>query len=93
MAEQVKMEKDTISLNQFIDLAKEANIVSPVSSLIVLETDNDYKNNAIEKNINTLGNASINDKPASPLPHQSILLLLGLLLGFSFFYRNLKESK
>jgi hypothetical protein len=91
MAEQVKIEKDSISLNQFIDLAKEANIVSPVSSLVVLETDNDYKNNAIEKNINTLGNASINDKPASPLPYQGVLLMLALLLGFSYFYRNKKN--
>jgi hypothetical protein len=36
--------------NQFVDLAKEANIVTPISSLIVLETDEDYKKNGIEKN-------------------------------------------
>jgi XrtN system VIT domain protein len=93
MDEQVKIQGDSISLNKYVALATESNIVSPVSSLIVLETDNDYKNNAIEKNINTLGNASINDKPASPLPYKGVLLMLALLLGFSFFYRKQKEAK
>jgi hypothetical protein len=47
----------------------------------------------LKKNINTLGNASINDKPASPLPYKGVLLMLALLLGFSFFYRKQKEAK
>jgi len=70
LQEQVTIQKDSLKENQFVDLAKDANIVTPISSLIVLETDEDYKNNGIEKNVNTLGNASVNNDGAVPEPHE-----------------------
>lgn len=88
LAEQVKIQEDSLSKNQYISLAKDANIVTPISSLLVLETDQDYKNNGIEKDLTTAGNASIDDKPATPIPHSWLLLLISLALAFFSFKKN-----
>jgi XrtN system VIT domain protein len=42
-----------------VDLAKKANIVSPISSLLVLETEADYQRFGIEKPTNGLSNAQV----------------------------------
>lgn len=89
LREQVAIQKDSLKENQFVDLAKDANIVTPISSLIVLETDEDYKNNGIEKNVNTLGNASVNNDGAVPEPHEWLLIIIGLTSIF-FYYRKQK---
>ncbi|BFM43949.1 hypothetical protein CFS9_25900 [Flavobacterium sp. CFS9] len=87
--DQVEIQADTLKQNKYVDLAKDANIVTPISSLIVLETDEDYKNNGIEKNINTLGNASINNDGAVPEPHEWALLFI-VLSAILFRYRKQK---
>jgi XrtN system VIT domain protein len=89
LQEQVAIQNDSLKENQFVDLAKDANIVTPISSLIVLETDEDYKKNGIEKNVNTLGNASINNDGAVPEPHEWLLIIIGLTTIF-FYYRKQK---
>jgi XrtN system VIT domain protein len=89
--EQVKIQNDSTAQNQFVSLAKEANIVTPISSLIVLETDEDYENNGIEKNVNTLGNASINNDGAVPEPHEWLLIFIALGIVF-FYYRNQRKT-
>lgn len=91
LEEQVKIQNDSLVQNQYVDLAKDANIVTPISSLIVLETDKDYKNNGIEKNVNTLGNASINNDGAVPEPHEWLLIILGSTILF-FYYRKHKKQ-
>jgi XrtN system VIT domain protein len=90
LEEQVKIQGDSLAKNQYISLAKEANIVTPISSLIVLETDADYKRNGIEKNVNTLGNAAINNDGAVPEPHEWLLIITGILLLF-FYYKKSKK--
>lgn len=89
--EQVKIHNDSLVQNQYVDLAKEANIVTPISSLVVLETDEDYKNNGIEKNVDTLGNASVNNDGAVPEPHEWLLIILGSTILF-FYYRKHKKQ-
>lgn len=89
LQEQVTMQNDSLQENKFVDLAKDANIVSPISSLIVLETDDDYKENGIEKNVNTLGNASINNDGAVPEPHEWLFIIIGLTAAL-FYYRKQK---
>lgn len=86
--EQVKIQSDSTAHNQFISLAKEANIVTPISSLIVLETDEDYEKNGIEKNVNTLGNASVKNDGAVPEPHEWLLIFIAI--GCLFFYYKKK---
>ena len=75
-----------------MNLAKDANIVTPISSLIVLETDEDYKNNGIEKNVDTLGNASINNDGAVPEPHEWLLIILGSTILFFYYRKNKKQT-
>ena len=90
--EQVKIQTDTLSSNQYVELAKEANIVTPISSLIVLETDEDYKKNGIDKNVNTLGNASINNDGSVPEPHEWLLIIIGTATLYFYYRKNKKQA-
>ena len=74
-----------------IDIANEAYIVSPVSSLIVLETLNDYERFNIEKNKNSLNNASTQSAGAVPEPHEWALIIL-LTLTLVYLYYKKKRS-
>jgi XrtN system VIT domain protein len=56
--------------------ADQAYIVSPVSSLIVLETQEDNKRFGIDQNKNSLGNASMRSSGAVPEPKEWLLILL-----------------
>jgi XrtN system VIT domain protein len=60
-----------------VQLAEKANIVTPVSSLIVLEKQEDYDRFDIKKNGNALGNAALNNSGAAPEPHEWALIVLG----------------
>lgn len=90
--EQVKIQSDSTAQNQFVSLAKEANIVTPISSLIVLETDEDYEKNGIEKNVNTLGNAAINNEGAVPEPHEWLLIFIAIGCLFFYYKKNYKTA-
>ncbi|MFH7017153.1 XrtN system VIT domain-containing protein [Flavobacterium sp. FlaQc-47] len=92
LEEQVKIQNNTLVQNQYVELAKDANIVTPISSLIVLETDEDYKKNGIEKNVDTLGNASINNDGAVPEPHEWLLIILGSAILFFYYRKNKKQT-
>jgi XrtN system VIT domain protein len=89
--DQVEIQNDTLKQNKYVDLAKDANIVTPISSLIVLETDEDYKNNGIEKNIDTLGNASINNDGSVPEPHEWLLIIIGFATLLFYYGKNKKQ--
>ena len=91
LADQVEIQNDSLAQNKYVDLAKDANIVTPISSLIVLETDEDYKVNGIEKNVDTLGNASINNHGAVPEPHEWALIVTGLTM-ILVYYRKQKVA-
>lgn len=91
LEEQVKIQNDTLATNRYVELAKDANIVTPISSLIVLETDEDYDKNGIEKNVNTLGNASINNDGSVPEPHEWLLIMIGISTLY-FYYRKTKKQ-
>lgn len=90
--EQVKIQSDSTAQNQFVSLAKETNIVTPISSLIVLETDEDYEKNSIEKNVNTLGNASINNEGAVPEPHEWLLIFITVGCLYFYYKKNYKSA-
>ena len=92
LSEHISTQNDTLANNKYVDLAKEANIVTPVSSLLVLETDKDYKDNGIEKNVNTLGNASINNDGSVPEPQEWVLIILGAISLFIYFRKQNKVT-
>jgi XrtN system VIT domain protein len=68
--------------------AEEAFVLTPVSSLIVLETQKDYDDNGIKKNKNTVGNASLKGGGAVPEPHEWLLIGLVLVLVIIHFFRK-----
>lgn len=65
-----------------------ANIVTPVSSLIVLETQEDYDRFDIEKNEDGLGNASLQNHGAVPEPHEWALIIAGVCFGLFIFIKS-----
>ncbi|WP_020530583.1 XrtN system VIT domain-containing protein [Flexithrix dorotheae] len=63
-----------------IDLAVKANVVSPISSLIALETQKDYDRFDIERSKNSLGNAADAGSGAVPEPHEWALIIFAMLV-------------
>jgi XrtN system VIT domain protein len=69
--------------DELIKEASAAYIVSPVSSLIVLETQEDYKRFDIEHSKNSLQNASKQSSGAVPEPHEwALIILSGLVMVY-----------
>ncbi len=62
------------------DMAARAHVVTPVSSLIVLETDKDYERFEIDEATDSLGNASLENAGAVPEPHEWALIISGLIM-------------
>lgn len=72
-----------------IELAEKANIVTPLSSLIVLETQADYDRFDIKKSQNSIGNASLKDSGAVPEPHEwALIAMLAATIGWLFLKRR-----
>ncbi len=65
--------------DELIAEAAQANIVSPISSLIVLETQKDYERFDIQKSKDSLGNASMNASGAVPEPEEWALIIIALI--------------
>ncbi|MGZ5281307.1 MAG: XrtN system VIT domain-containing protein [Bacteroidia bacterium] len=84
--------KDFLDTN-LVNLAQQAYVVSPVSSLIVLETQADYERFGIEKSKNSLGNASMKSSGAVPEPHEWALIVMVLLsLGAFLFSERFRKA-
>lgn len=73
--------------------AETAFIVSPVSSLIVLEMQKDYDRFDIEANKNSLKNASMHSSGAVPEPHEWALMALVLAVVAFLSIRNKKSIR
>lgn len=84
--------KDDFINEELVDEAATAYVVSPVSSLIVLETQQDYDRFGITDKENSLKNASKDSSGAVPEPHEWALIIVFLLfVTFQMFrYRKLK---
>jgi len=83
--------KDEFVNDKLIDEAATAYVVSPVSSLIVLETDEDYERFGIKDKENSLHNATKNSSGAVPEPHEWALIIVFLMfVAFSVVRAKLK---
>ncbi len=68
---------------QILEEAQTAYVVTPVSSLIVLETQKDYDRFNIEDSKSSLKNAALHSKGAVPEPHEwALIIMVGLLLVY-----------
>lgn len=80
-------------INQdLVDEASTAYVVSPVSSLIVLETAKDYERFDIKDNDNSLKNASKQSDGAVPEPHEWALIIIALLVVLYFKFYHTRSS-
>lgn len=67
----------------WIRKAEEGYIVSPVSSMVVLETQKDYERFDIGENRDTLGNAAKQGDGAVPEPHEwALIILMGAIICY-----------
>ncbi|MGQ1784161.1 XrtN system VIT domain-containing protein [Saccharicrinis sp. GN24d3] len=80
------LQEDATIPKSVYHLCNEAFIVTPVSSLIVLESQKDYDRFDIKKNKNSLQNANLQDSGAVPEPHEwALIIALGAILCFVYF--------
>jgi XrtN system VIT domain protein len=70
-------------------LASMANIVTPLSSLIVLETQADYDRFDIKKDEKSIGNASLSNAGSVPEPHEWALIFI-LCFALLYYTQNRK---
>lgn len=92
LQEHLGAEADTSEQNKsYVALAEDAHIVSPLSSMLVLETDADYERTGITENENTLGNASMKNHGAVPEPHEWALIILSAA-GLLYYIRKRKKN-
>lgn len=62
--------------SSLVSLAEKAYVVSPLSSLIVLETQKDYDRFDIKKSKDSLGNADMHNDGSVPEPHEWMLIIV-----------------
>lgn len=73
--------------------ASKAFVVTPVSSLVVLETQKDYDRFNIDESKNSLKNASESSKGAVPEPHEWALILLAILVLCAAKFRPILNKR
>ncbi|MGN6417279.1 MAG: hypothetical protein ACTHMC_07300, partial [Pseudobacter sp.] len=73
--------------------AAEAHVVTPVSSLVVLESKADYDRFDIKASENSLHNAAIASKGAVPEPHEWALIILAILILITLKYQAVWKRK
>lgn len=83
------LQHDLTDGDPLIEEAKEAYVVTPFSSLVVLETQKDYDRFNIKDSENSLKNASLHSKGAVPEPHEWALIILVLLVLYYIKRRRL----
>ena len=75
--------------DDLISEAEKAYVVTPVSSLIVLETQEDYKRFDIKDNENnSLKNASMSGAGAVPEPHEWALIIIAAVFLLYLLYKH-----
>jgi XrtN system VIT domain protein len=68
--------------------AEEAYIVTPLTSMVVLESAKDYDRMGINENKDTVGNASVLGGGAVPEPHEWLLIALVLFFILHYLYKK-----
>lgn len=85
---------DLSAETELINTARMANVVTPLSSLIVLETQADYDRFDIKDDVDGLKNASLKGHGAVPEPHEWALFILAIgVLAYVRFEKLFKKRK
>jgi hypothetical protein len=75
--------------DSLVEEAQKAYVVTPVSSMVVLETQADYDRFGIKDSKNSLGNATLTSKGAAPEPHEWVLMIV-IVIGLFYIFRKKK---
>ncbi len=75
--------------DSLVEEARKAYVVTPVSSLVVLETQEDYDRFGIKKGDNILDNAALTSQGAAPEPHEWVLIAV-VVIGLFYIIRKKK---
>jgi XrtN system VIT domain protein len=86
------LEKDYYD-QTLVDKAYKAYIVSPVTSLVVLETQEDYKRFGITDDGKSLKNASMKAAGAVPEPHEWLLIIMLAGVAAALYLKERKKLK
>ncbi|HEY8895865.1 MAG TPA: hypothetical protein VIM79_13660, partial [Niastella sp.] len=78
--------------DELITEAQKAYVVSPVSSMVVLETQDDYKRFNIKDSRNSLKNASMKSKGAVPEPHEWALIIIACFVLLYIKFHPVKKN-
>ncbi len=71
--------------------AEEGYVVTPLTSMLVLESQADYERFGIKENVNTVGNAGVLGGGAVPEPHEwALIILVALIIGYHLYLRKKK---
>ncbi len=81
---------DDFICDELVDEAASAYVVSPVSSLIVLESKTDYERFGIEDKVNSLHNATKQSTGAVPEPHEWVLIIM---FAVFLIYLQIRRNK
>ncbi len=73
--------------------AEEAYVVTPVTSMIVLESEADYQRMGIDKNKNTIGNAGVLAGGAVPEPHEWLLIGVVVFLIMKHLHAIYRQNR
>jgi XrtN system VIT domain protein len=76
-----------------VKLARDGMIVSPVSTLIVLETEQDYKRFGIADDPSLLGQSKLEAPGGVPEPHETALLIALVSALLFYFYRRREMAR
>ncbi|SEI68164.1 XrtN system VIT domain protein [Dyadobacter sp. SG02] len=79
---------DSVFNTKLIREAEMAHIVTPVSSMVVLESQKDYDRFDIRKSKNSLDNATMKVAGAVPEPHEWLLIMLFCTIVGYFTFRH-----
>lgn len=79
--------------DSLVQQAAAAHVVTPVSSLVVLESKADYERFDIKASGNSLHNAAIASKGAVPEPHEWALIILAVLMLITLKYQPVWKRK
>lgn len=79
--------------DSLVQQAAEAHVVTPVSSLVVLESKADYERFDIKASENSLHNAANASKGAVPEPHEWALIILAILILVTIKYQPVWKRK
>jgi XrtN system VIT domain protein len=83
-----KRDSLTVDSTALVKEAEEAYVVSPVSSLVVLETQADYDRFGIKDSQNSLKNASLKNNGAVPEPGEWAIIILAGAAFLFFAHKN-----